>query len=362
MGCTLNLQDLFPPTASTSQAQIDLQTPTIAFIGHGLPGSSLFHFALNHLAKEEETSARSNAALSEKAKGKQRAVDQESEDVEAEFDDDGQVQGRGRRQETAKRRHVLILTSDLASLRRELVSENDSSLFGRSRDSERTALLQSITFKHLPTSAQLSYFLASFYDLTNSKASDLHSTYVENQNRSKDDPSYLPFEPTMVILHSPSTYLDESVHTESGIEGYAAMLALFVSTFSNFSRNPPAIVLFDPLASSNSLPIIPPHLSKSRKRPRHSSEAVSRNDAEDEEVETLPLRAAIERFFEAVAEVIPVPLSPTSLEYGHQERFRIEARTKRKPSFAFLEFSTRKIGQDDDEDEEEGSTRISVES
>ena len=68
--------------------------------------------------------------------------------------------------------------------------------------------------RHVPSSAQLTYFLASCYDSANPNASDIHSTYTSTSSNVKEDPSYLPFEPTLVILHSASSYLEEPVHQE----------------------------------------------------------------------------------------------------------------------------------------------------
>ncbi|GAA5993270.1 hypothetical protein JCM5350_004092 [Sporobolomyces pararoseus] len=365
MSASISLFDLFPPIASGSKSTHDLDSPTLAFIGN-IPSSSLLHLSLYHLARQTEDDLYSSSNMSEKAKGKRRATDAELENVEGqEWEDledlDQPASAGGRRQEIGTR-HVLILTPDLAAVRRELASENDGSLFGRSRDAHRTALLERITFKHLPTSAQLNYFLATFYGPSNYRAAELHSTYVSSEPASKIDPSYLTVEPTMVILHSPSSYLDESVHTDSGIEAYATMLALFVSTFSNSFKISPTIVLLDPLANSVSLPIIPPHLAKSRKRLKLSDDLDGRTTPAEVELEKLPLRRAIERFFDCVTEVGQIPMSPTNLDHGHLERWRIEARTKKKSTYTFLEFSTQRIGEDDESGEEEGTTRITVES
>ncbi|GAA5971891.1 hypothetical protein JCM3765_000001 [Sporobolomyces pararoseus] len=364
MSIVTSLFDLFSPTASGSKPAHDLDTPTLAFIGK-LPSSSLLHFSLNHLERQTDSEHYANSSISENAKGKRRAVDAEFEDVEGQEPEDledlEQLAGGRGILEQIENRHVLILTPDLAVLRRELALENDGSIFGRSRDAHRTALLEKITFKHLPTSAQLNYFLATFYGPSNPRATELHSTYTSSDSALKADPSYLSIEPTMVILHSPSTYLNESIHSDSGIEGYASMLALFVSTFSNSFKSSLAIVLLDPLANSVSLPFIPPHLVKSRKRRRLLDNHEGGTDSEEVEVEKLPLRQAIERFFDCVAEVVQIPLSPTNIEHGHLERWRIEARRKKKSTYSFLEFNTQRIGEDDESGEEEGTTRIVVE-
>lgn len=69
--------------------------------------------------------------------------------------------------------------------------------------------------RNLPTSAHFKYFLASLYDVTNSKAEELYTSYCRDTPRSSEDPSYLPFKPSMVILHSPSLYLAENTLAES---------------------------------------------------------------------------------------------------------------------------------------------------
>ncbi|GAA6007068.1 hypothetical protein JCM11491_001495 [Sporobolomyces phaffii] len=359
---SFSLRDLFPPTASTSGARDTLESSTLALIGN-LPSSSLLHFALNHLGRQDAIQSIAEPQLSDKARGKQRAVDDsDPRDVErSEFA--AKQQAGSTLQNDTDLRHVLVLTPNLATLRRSLVAENDFTLFGQATDADRIALLQRITFKNLPTSAQLTYFLASRYDPENPLAPELYSTYASDLPSRAEDPSFLPSKPTLVILHSPSTYLAETVHEDSGIEGYASMLALFVSTFAHASKSAPQVVLLDPAASTISLPIIPRHLAaQSRKRQRADPD----DDNDAAEVERLALVTAIERFFRCVAQVFPVPLSPTHLDFGHLERWRIDARTRTNPSCSFLEFTTQRVGGDDDDDDgggidEAGATRILVE-
>ncbi|GAA5831299.1 hypothetical protein JCM3766R1_003002 [Sporobolomyces carnicolor] len=305
MSHSFALADLLPPSNTSSHARVDLQPASLAVIGTGLPTSALFHLALSHLEQGRRGHQEVRSSLSEKAQGKQRALDDEEEpqdDVHSTLDLEPIDTSAAA---SSYWRHVLVMTPDIGSLRRELAAENDTSLFGRARDSARTALLQRITFKNLPTSAHFKYFLASLYDVTNSKAEELYTSYCRDTPRSSEDPSYLPFKPSMVILHSPSLYLAENTLADAGIEAYAAMLALFVSSFSSAENPLPMTVLVDPVASTSSLPLIPPRLAQSRKRPRHSSETAPRPDNGEQDVETLPLKIAVARFFDCVAETGP---------------------------------------------------------
>jgi hypothetical protein len=160
-------------------------------------------------------------------------------------------------------------------------------------------------------------------------------------------------------------------------------------------HSPPLVVLFDPAASTRSLPTIPLHLPNPRKRFKRADNNNDDDDTtigtrvadEDAVVERLPFSVAIDRFFDCVGRVEPgsylflrfssrlrlasgsltpchllaVPLSPTHLDFGHLEKGRVDVRSKRQPSYNFLEFSTERIGEDDEEGEEEGGLRITVE-
>lgn len=154
------LSDLFPPTAHTSRPAQEVTTNTLALIGN-LPSSSLLHLALNHLDHEGEdgdhTEDRS-VRQSRKAKGKGKAMDEgKGEDVErtcsSDSDDADMSTLAQDTDRTGRARHVLVLTPDLAGLRTKLASENDFSLFGRTRSADRTALLQKITFKSVLVSS-----------------------------------------------------------------------------------------------------------------------------------------------------------------------------------------------------------------
>ena len=139
-----SLQDLLPGPSTAP----NLNTPTLALIGN-LPASAVLHYALNHLERQEEESynLERDEGLSEKAKGKRKAVENDSAeefegDIEEEEIEPGQ---RGKRK--PRQRHVLVLTPDLPELRQRLINENDVSLFGRKRDAEKAKLLSRITFK-----------------------------------------------------------------------------------------------------------------------------------------------------------------------------------------------------------------------
>jgi len=150
MSYPFNLCNLFPPSASTSNSDTALTSPTVALIGN-LPSSSLLHLSLSHLAQQEFDSNQSYSRLSEKARGKRKMVETEEENVESsqgeDLDELDYSAVHLRRSDETRARHVLVLTPDLVALRQELASENDSSLFSRSRDAQRTALLERITFK-----------------------------------------------------------------------------------------------------------------------------------------------------------------------------------------------------------------------
>ncbi|GAA5942312.1 uncharacterized protein JCM15063_002967 [Sporobolomyces koalae] len=371
-GSSISLSDLLPPSASAnaSTSSSRIRTPTFALIGDA-PSSSLFHLALNHVQghdEDESAPPSSDPTLSEKAKGKQRAPDQDDPGSNSR-DEDTRTPDESERHAQELERHVLVLTADLAGLRQKLVAEKDLSLFGHKRDADRVRLLQHITFKSLPHSAQLIYFLASHYGHEHEAASELYTAYAAGAHPPREDPSCLQHAPTMVILHCPSTYLEESHYQDAGIEAYALLLARFLSSFSSRLQAPPLLVLFEPRADEISLPIIPPRLRTSRKRKQPTQDETDhatadletrQRDRQEEPVDKLSLRVAISRFFECIANVVSVPLSPEDLDYDHLQRWRIDAKTTNSADDTFLEFTTKRV-LDQDEDEDESGTLITIE-
>jgi len=142
-----SLQDLLPGPSTAP----NLNTPTLALIGN-LPASAVLHYALNHLERQEEESysLERNEGLSEKAKGKRKAFEDDFADEQEGDIGDLEEEGIGseqRGQRKPRQRHVLVLTPNLPELRQRLVNENDVSLFGRKRDAEKAKMLDRITFK-----------------------------------------------------------------------------------------------------------------------------------------------------------------------------------------------------------------------
>ncbi|GAA5941946.1 hypothetical protein JCM10213_004344 [Rhodosporidiobolus nylandii] len=190
--------DLFSPTQSTSAAPQAVPTSSVALLGP-LPTSSLLHLALNHLRPEEERK-QDASPLSETVKGKRRVMDEGSMEEE-----DVPLHGRKTRME----RRVLIVTPDQDVLRDELSKESDVSLFGARRSGETARLLDLVDIRHLPSSAHLTYFLSTCYTSSSSSAVAASSAYLATNPKTRLDPSYLPYEPTLVVLHAPSDYLEE---------------------------------------------------------------------------------------------------------------------------------------------------------
>lgn len=217
---SFELLDLFPAASTSSAQRVALPASSLAFIGP-LPDSSLIHLALNHLRAGEVPDYLSDddGGLSEKARGKRREYEVE-EDVEAEEQGGGPSRGASKQS-----RRVLIVTPEREALRKELARDPDVSLFGLRRDGETTRLLDLIDIRcgrlsylfrttadtavfhsYLPSSAHLTYFLATAYLPSNPAAQD---AYAESGAKNRPDPSCLPYAPTLVILHDPSEYLDE---------------------------------------------------------------------------------------------------------------------------------------------------------
>ncbi|GAA5942036.1 hypothetical protein JCM10213_004368 [Rhodosporidiobolus nylandii] len=288
--------DLFPPTQSTSAAPQAVPASSVALLGP-LVTSSLLHLALNHLRPEEERK-QDVSSLSETAKGKQRVTNEgsvEEEDVPL------------LRRKTRRERRVLILTPDRDVLREELSKESDVSLFGARRSGETARLLDLVDIRHLPSSAHLTYFLSTCYTSSSSSAFAASSAYLATNPKTRLDPSYLPYEPTLVVLHAPSDYLEEPANQGAGIESYASLLALFVSTFSSLCKRPPLLVLHDPSASNLSLPILAADLgskdtANKRPRPGRVEEGEESEQPEDDEADRLALLRIAERFFDWTGE------------------------------------------------------------
>lgn len=142
-GPSIDLLDLFAPAATASHLPVVLAASSLALVGP-IPSSSLLHLALNHLRQgQQHAEPRSpTQQLSERARGKQRVRDDIESDDDEGFDE-AILQELGQRQE----RHVLILTSEEAALRSELVRECDVSLFGSRSDSETARLLDLVDIR-----------------------------------------------------------------------------------------------------------------------------------------------------------------------------------------------------------------------
>ncbi|GAA6059107.1 hypothetical protein JCM10212_002078 [Sporobolomyces blumeae] len=372
---TFALADLLPPAPNVERDAASVSAASVAVFGQGLPSSSTLHFALNHLrrAQDQAHDDHANRGISEKAKGKRRAFD-EDDDLHAALhdhggDDDGNSNSISRLSRNAPERHVLVLTHDLPKFRAHLAEENDVSLFGRSVDAATSKLLDRITIKHLPTRAHLEYFLATCYDTSNPDRIAANDAYQSSTSATRSDPSYLPFESTLVILHNASDYLDDSSNDGCGIEGYASILALFRSTFSSQSTIPPLLALLESFATTKTLSILPLRLqppSSKRRRTDHDTGDDEGEDDDDElegdDTPRLPLKTVIERFFDAVCEVQHIPVSPTQLEYGDEKRFLVDLRgTKGRPDLSsWIEYFVQPVGEDDEDGEEEGGTRYVV--
>ncbi|GAA6056263.1 hypothetical protein JCM3770_007283 [Rhodotorula araucariae] len=364
-GPSLDLLDLFPPAATVACAPVSLLSSSLAVLGP-IPSSSLLHIALNHLRAGEAGGAEHvPPTLSAKARGKQRAVEGEPGQND---EDDNAVKhlpclGRPRQ------RRVLVLTPDEGALRGELAKEADVSLFGSRRDSQTARLLDLTDIRYLPTSAHLTYFLATVHVFPSPHVTEAQAAYAETGAKSVVDPSCLPYEPTLVILHSPSDYLEEPVSEGAGVEAYASILAHFVSTFSRISSSTPSLVLLDPLAANISLPLLPLHLrTKGKKRSRDDG---TRAPADEVERDRVSLKKLAERFFDyvGVVEELDRP-DPEAAIYSPDEprRFLLacEATPQLRPRVPQsqhrlgVEFALNRVGVDDADGEDEGGMRIEV--
>ncbi|GAA5892774.1 hypothetical protein JCM5296_004019 [Sporobolomyces johnsonii] len=364
-----SLHHLFPPSPSSSQPPPGVDAASVALTGE-LPASSLFHLAINHLRGEQHDCSSGaeldqEPRLSAKAKGKLRAIDEGQEEPEEGISDVERLL-RSSRPAPRQKRHVLILTPDRTKLRQELIDECDVSLFGSRRDVETIRLLDRIEIKHLPTAAHLTYFLSTAYTFSNRESSDAYSAYTGTGAKDKLDPSYLGEDPTMVILHSPSDYLDEPGNRKAGLEAYASLLALFVSTFSNLTSSLGLLLILDPAANSRSLPILPLHLQSSSKKKRNRDDEPTEAD-DAEHVERIPLRKVLERFFDYVGDVHELPLSPSDVNFDTQHRYlavlqaspRVAKTLPMRERRTEVEYVVQRVGEDDPSGKDEGM-RIEV--
>lgn len=217
----IDLLDLFPPAATVSSTPVALTASSLALIGP-VPEASVLHIALNHLRAEADQAA--SSSLSDKARGKRRAQEEYADEAEQPL-----VPAT-----PARPRRVLILSPDEASIRTELANECDVSLLGQRVDSETARLLDRIDIRcappfapfscgpflvpsiaqsnlcsYLPTSAHLTYFLATVYTSSSGAAQDAQLAFTATGASAPVDPSCLPHEPTMVILHGATSYLNE---------------------------------------------------------------------------------------------------------------------------------------------------------
>ena len=235
----IDLLGLFPSTSTAGQTPLALPASSLALIGP-LPSSSLLHLALNHLRATDSELHPPSRPLSARARGKQRARDDDDLDLSAAPDDSGDEHGdelgTGRRSVEQQRR-VLVLTPDEAALRDELAREGDVSLFGSRRDAETIRLLDKVDIRcvlsllfysvetimvehaadplarrYLPSSAHLTYFLSTVHTFSSRHAPDAQAAYLDSGAKKLVDPSCMPYDPTLVVLHSPSDYLDEPVN------------------------------------------------------------------------------------------------------------------------------------------------------
>ncbi|SCV68703.1 BQ2448_824 [Microbotryum intermedium] len=261
-----------------------LRARSIALTGP-LPTSSVLHLAVAHL--------------------RGRSVNDDDDDD----DDDGHSQesleARREEQATDDRRHVLVLTSDQAKWRDSLIRENDTSLFStstRSVDASFVSCLDRVEIKHLPTSEHLLYFLTTIY--SHAEHLKANQAFVETGTRSKNDPSYLPIVPTLVVLHNPSEYLAESQAQSAGLEAYTSLLALAS----------PLLVLVDNDALILEQPLLASHLAQPRRKRKVDEEEgrLGQGDVAEERqhIERMRLLNVLPYFYDWVGIVEPVQQEP----------------------------------------------------
>ncbi|GAA5842296.1 hypothetical protein JCM9279_005336 [Rhodotorula babjevae] len=379
----IDLLGLFPPTSTASQAPLVLPASSLALIGP-LPTSSLLHLALHHLRPSDSYSEAQlhTRSLSPRARGKQRARDDDDLDLSAAADDggdeDGCEPGTGTRP-VGQQRRVLILTSDEGALRDELAREGDISLFGSRRDGETIRLLDRVDIRYLPSSAHLTYFLSTVHTFSSRHAPDAQAAYLDSGAKKLVNPSCLSYDPTLVVLHSPSDYLDEPANEGCGVDAYASMIAHFLSSCARLGASPPLLVVIDPLAAQSSLPLLPARLqAKTKGKKRSFGEDEAATTTTGGERTSMALVRVLERFFDYVgeAEELP-PASPPPLGAApppeQLKRLllscvaapRLRAKRLAHPEQAHLhrvgvEVVLHRVGEDDAEGEEPGGMRIEV--
>ncbi|GAA6000496.1 uncharacterized protein JCM10292_001542 [Rhodotorula paludigena] len=347
----IDLLDLFPPAATVSSTPVALTASSLALIGP-VPEASVIHFALNHLRAEADQAA--SSSLSDKARGKRRAQEEYADEAEEPL-----VPAT-----PARPRRVLIASPDEASLRDELANECDVSLLGQRVDNETARLLNRIDFRYLPTSAHLTYFLATVYTSSSGAAQDAQLAFTATGASAQVDPSCLPHEPTMVILHGATSYLNEPDQARSGIEAYGSMLAHFVSTFEHIAPSRPFLVLFDPLAIDLALPVLPLHLAESGNGRKRGVEGVGSTGERDQ----MSLSRIIERFFDWIGEAEEINSGDSPRQQSQFRRFLLSCRASprmrtRMPSQqqrVGLEYVMHRVGDKDPEGEDEDGVRIEV--
>ncbi|BGP53110.1 hypothetical protein JCM8202v2_000669 [Rhodotorula sphaerocarpa] len=229
MATAVDLLDLFPSASTSGARTVCVSAASLAVLGPQLPASCVLHLALNHLkhsgggSDDGGDELHGSPGLSERAWGKlpERSGFEEKvagSDSDGEASDDRHsarthfswTPRHGGATEAALRR-VLVLTPSRNTLRRQLADQFDDSLAGGRLDPIDLALLDRIDLRYLPTSAHLSYFLATAH------LADTH-TAVETQAAIsaplQEDPSLIRHAPTLVILHDPSAYSDEPAVAE----------------------------------------------------------------------------------------------------------------------------------------------------
>ncbi|GAA5980433.1 hypothetical protein JCM10908_001653 [Rhodotorula pacifica] len=294
-----DLLDLFPAASTSTSAPVLVDTASIAFIGQ-LPAAAPIHLALNHLRHGEHDRAAEamyerGDGLIARARGKQRAregSEEDDENVDSADEDMLSPTSEPMRIESAVTslpRRVLVLAPDRDQLRDRLVQECEGSLAGDRLDGPDQALLDCIDIRYLPTSSHLTYFLSTAYGPQDFAAGDAHAAAG---HRRAQDPSWLPYPPSMVILLSPSTYLREPAVAEAGVAGLASLLAHLFATFTRGAFRSPTLVVFDEDSPEASLPLLPQHL-----RARHARQP------KPDERDGFRLRSVFEHFCEWTGQV-----------------------------------------------------------
>lgn len=157
----IDLLDLFPPASTSASAPVPVDAASIAFVGP-LPAAAPLHLALNHLRRgeeddnDDETSDCGDCGLSERARGKLRAAEEES-DIGTERDGASHptpsvasppsFAGRAGSVNSTLQRRVLLLTPNRNVLRQQLVEQCDDSLVGDKLDGPDQALLDRIDMR-----------------------------------------------------------------------------------------------------------------------------------------------------------------------------------------------------------------------